>query len=61
MDDLQQMTDTAFLAECRRVRDELASQEKPSIDLIVKGQRLSDELVRRAKEAWAVTGKQSRR
>jgi hypothetical protein len=51
-DDLTQMNDSEFLAECRRMRDELA--DNPTTELIQRGEQLSDELVRRAGEAWSL-------
>lgn len=53
-DDLSQLDDLAFLAERRRVRDELehAPENQANAELIARFQRLNDEFPRRARIAW---------
>jgi hypothetical protein len=53
-DDFTQLDDLAFLAERRRVREELAhtpEQERSAI-LTDRYKRLNDEFLRRARLAW---------
>jgi hypothetical protein len=53
-DDLSQLDDPAFLAERRRVREELedAPEHEVSPELTARYQRLNDEFLRRASIAW---------
>jgi hypothetical protein len=52
-DDFTQLDDPAFLAERRRVREELERTPTASDELAVRYQRLDDEFIRRARAAWA--------
>jgi hypothetical protein len=49
-DDFSKLDDPAFLAERRRVRDELVRE--PSPELTARYERLNDEFDRRARIAW---------
>jgi hypothetical protein len=49
-DDFSKLDDPAFLAERRRVRDEL--EREPSPELTARYERLNDEFDRRARIAW---------
>lgn len=53
-DDYSQLDDPAFLAERRRVREELEHTQKSQAktDLAVRYQRLNEEFLRRASIAW---------
>ena len=53
-DDFSQLDDVAFLAERRRVREELerTPDNQASPELTVRYQRLNDEFLRRASAAW---------
>jgi hypothetical protein len=53
-DDLSQLDDLAFLAERRRVREELehVPENQPNAELLNRFQRLNDEFLRRARIAW---------
>lgn len=54
-DDFSQMDDPEFLAEHRRVREELehAPGQAASPELAARYQRLNDEFLRRAGIAWS--------
>lgn len=52
MDNIAQMDDPEFLAERRRVREELAV--RPTVELTVRYQALNAEFDRRASAAWEV-------
>jgi len=54
--DLSQLDDPAFLAERRRVREELEHQPEASIELTAQYERLNDEFLRRARIAWGGGG-----
>jgi hypothetical protein len=53
-DDFTQLDDLAFLAERRRVREELEHAPEPEISAILtdRYKRLNDEFLRRARLAW---------
>lgn len=51
--DLATLDDPAFLAERRRVREELERLTAPSEELVARYARLNDEFIRRARAAWA--------
>jgi hypothetical protein len=53
--DFTQLDDPAFLAERRRVREELERTPAASDELTAHYQRLDDEFIRRARAAWAQT------
>jgi hypothetical protein len=59
-DDLCQLDDPAFLAERRRVREELehAPEHAVRLELAVRYQRLTVEFDRRAAAAWTREGVQ---
>jgi hypothetical protein len=50
--DYTQLDDPEFLAEHRRVREELERQPTASAELTTQYQQLSDEFLRRARIAW---------
>jgi hypothetical protein len=50
--DLTQLDDPEFLAERRRVREELEHQPQASAELSARYQRLDEEFLRRARIAW---------
>ena len=54
--DLTQLDDPAFLAERRRVREQLEDQPEPSAELSAQYQVLDDEFLRRARLSWARGG-----
>src|ERR1700761_3843560 len=54
--DLSKLDDPAFLAERRRVREELEHQPEASLELTVQYERLNDEFLRRARIAWGGGG-----
>lgn len=53
-EDLRALDDYAFLAERRRVREELehTPEHAVSAELAIRYQRLNDEFLRRARIAW---------
>jgi hypothetical protein len=51
--DFSQLDDPDFLAERRRVRDELEHQPETSAELNTRYQELNEEFLRRARIAWA--------
>jgi hypothetical protein len=53
-DDLSQLNDPEFLAERKRVREELedAPEQAASPELEARFERLTDEFLRRASAAW---------
>jgi hypothetical protein len=53
-DDLSHLDDLAFLAERRRVREELehTPENQPNAELTSRFQRLNEEFLRRARIAW---------
>jgi hypothetical protein len=57
-DDLSQLDDLAFLAERRRVRDELehTPENQANDELTARLQRLNEEFLRRARIAWTQAG-----
>lgn len=57
-DDLSQLDDLAFLAERRRVRDELehTPESQATAELTARLQQLNDEFLRRARIAWTQAG-----
>jgi hypothetical protein len=52
-EELTQLTDPAFLAERKRVREELERTPAVGDELAARYQRLTDEFIRRARVAWA--------
>jgi hypothetical protein len=54
-DDFSQLGDPEFLAERRRVREELehTPENQPSPELTARYQQLNEEFLRRASAAWA--------
>lgn len=52
-EDFSQLDDLAFLAERKRVREELERKPTASDELAARYQRLNDEFIRRARAAWA--------
>ena len=52
-DELATMDDPDFLAERRRVREELERVPAPSADLTARYAALTEEFIRRASAAWA--------
>jgi hypothetical protein len=52
-EDLTRLDDPAFLAERRRVREELERTPTANEELAARYQRLDDEFIRRARAAWA--------
>lgn len=54
-DEFSELDDPAFLAERRRVREELEHlpEHDVSPDLAARFQRLDEEFIRRARAAWA--------
>jgi hypothetical protein len=60
VDEFSQLDDPAFLAERRRVRDELehVPEHEQDPELAARFQRLDDEFIRRASAAWAAGGSQ---
>jgi hypothetical protein len=50
--DLSQLDDPTFLAERRRVRDELEHQPEASAELSARYRLLDEEFLRRARIAW---------
>jgi hypothetical protein len=54
-DDFSQLDDLAFLAERRRVRDELehVPENQANAELTARFQQLNEEFLRRARIAWA--------
>lgn len=52
-DELATMDDPDFLAERRRVREELERVPVPSTDLTARYAALTEEFIRRASAAWA--------
>jgi hypothetical protein len=59
-DEFSGLDDPAFLAERRRVRDELERLPEHEQDpaLVARFQRLDDEFIRRAAAAWTAGGSQ---
>jgi hypothetical protein len=53
-DDFTRLDDPAFLAERRRVREELEHEASP--ELTARYQQLNDEFLRRASIAWTQAG-----
>jgi hypothetical protein len=55
MDEFTEMDDPEFLAERRKVRDEIerTPADEQSSQLTARYQRLNDEFIRRASAAWA--------
>jgi hypothetical protein len=53
-DDFSQLDDPEFLAERRRVREELehTPENQPSPELTARYEKLNDEFLRRASAAW---------
>lgn len=51
--DLSQLDDPEFLAERRRVREELEQQPEASAELTARYRVLNQEFLRRARIAWA--------
>jgi len=53
-DDFSQLDDPEFLAERRRVREELehTPENQPSPELAARYEKLNDEFLRRASAAW---------
>jgi hypothetical protein len=51
-EDLTRLDDPEFLAERRRVREELEHQPEASPGLSARYQRLDEEFLRRARIAW---------
>jgi hypothetical protein len=51
--DLSALDDPEFLAERRRVREELESTPDASDELSARSAALDDEFIRRARAAWA--------
>jgi hypothetical protein len=54
--DLSKLDDPAFLAERRRVREELEHRQEASTELNERYQRLNEEFLRRARIAWGGGG-----
>jgi hypothetical protein len=54
-DDFRQLDDPEFLAECRRVREELEHTpgRTASPELAARYEKLNDEFLRRARIAWS--------
>jgi hypothetical protein len=52
-EDFSQLDDPAFLAERKRVREELERTPAVSEEMAARYQRLTDEFIRRARAAWA--------
>jgi hypothetical protein len=54
-DDFSKLGDPEFLAERRRVREELehTPENQPSPELMARYQQLNEEFLRRASAAWA--------
>jgi hypothetical protein len=52
-EDFSQLDDPAFLAERKRVREELERTPTVSEETAARYQRLTDEFIRRARAAWA--------
>jgi hypothetical protein len=52
-EDFSQLDDPAFLAERKRVREELERTPAVSEETAERYQRLTDEFIRRARAAWA--------
>ena len=52
-EDFSQLDDPAFLAERKRVREELERTPTLSDEMAARYQRLTDEFIRRARAAWA--------
>jgi hypothetical protein len=52
-EDFSQLDDPEFLAERRRVREELERTPGLCDELAARYQRLNDEFIRRARVAWA--------
>jgi hypothetical protein len=57
--DLQALDDPAFLAERRRVREELERTPAGSDELTARYAALDDEFIRRARAEWAQTSQGS--
>ena len=57
-DDLSHLDDLAFLAERRRVREELehVPENQPNVELLSRFHRLNEEFLRRARIAWTQVG-----
>jgi hypothetical protein len=53
-DDFSHLDDLAFLAERRRVREELehVPENQPNAELLSRFQQLNEEFLRRARIAW---------
>jgi len=56
--DLTQLDDQEFLAERRRVREELEHRPEASAELTARYQVLDAEFLRRARIAWTAGGEQ---
>jgi hypothetical protein len=58
--EFSQLDDPAFLAERRRVREELEGvpEHEQDPEQVARFQRLDDEFIRRASAAWAPGGSQ---
>jgi hypothetical protein len=51
--DFTQLDDPAFLAERKRVREELERTSAASEELVAHYQQLNNEFIRRARAAWS--------